>query len=377
MAEVRVSGLSRRCLAAILPFLLLLVQSCSDRPEVTIGFLGPLEGKYSDVGIQGRNGAQLALEETTEAPFTFRLIAADDGNTPDGARAGVDELAASGAKAVIGPMISGVGAAALEKAEEHKIPLISPTVATPQLTGRKDLFFRVLSENLLWARALARHAREREGMASAVLVTDLDNEAFTVPFRDAFSAEFTHRGGTVAGMLDVRTSTMASWDAIASQIRDISPDVVVIALSARDAARLGKTFMSRGQKTRVYSAMWAATRELVVDGGQACAGWTFGMGYSDDNQRPSLKSFQERYAKRFGSAPSFAAALSYEAAQVLLKGLEAAGGVSGKLPEALVSLPDQPGIIGPFRLDEFGDVIRESFIVTFTGTEFQTNATIR
>ena len=72
--------MTRMRLAALL--LCLLLQACSDHAEVVVGFLGPLEGKYSDLGVQGRNGAQLALEEANARGMvpgmTFRLLAEDD-----------------------------------------------------------------------------------------------------------------------------------------------------------------------------------------------------------------------------------------------------------------------------------------------------------
>jgi len=360
---------------------LLAIASCSDHSEMTVGFLGPLEGKYSDLGVQGRNGVQLALEEANAQDIIpgvhLRLAAADDRNTEAGTELAMNELAAAKAVAVIGPMISGVAEAALAKADRLGIPLISPTVSAPALTGKRDLFFRVLGENLQWARSLARHGRERQGLSTAAFITDMDNESYAAPFRDSFKTEFLRLGGKVLKEWDVHSSSMDSWNAIADQIEQLQPDVVVISLSARDAVSLGKTFMARGQKVRVYSAMWAATRELATEGGAACAGWTFGMGYSEDNPSLTLKAFRDRFAKRFGFAPNFAAVLSYEATQAMLQGLVAARNDPRKLAETLAKLPELPGVLGPFRMDEYGDVQRASYIVTFNGTEFHTDATIQ
>ena len=371
--------MTRMRFAALL--LCLLLQACSDRSEVAVGFIGPLEGKYSDLGVQGRNGAQLALEEANARGLvpgtTFRLLPEDDLNTPDGARQAVDRLAAAKAAAVIGPMTSGVAKAALEQALEHRLPLVSPTVSTPLLTGKKDLFFRVLSESPQWAKALARYGTEKGGLRTVAVIADMDNDAFSGPYRDAFRSEFVRLGGTLLKDWEIRSSSLESWEPIAAEIERLAPDAVFVSLSSRDASRLAKTFASRSLKIPVYSTMWAATRELVVDCGQACAGWTFGMGYSEDNQRPEFASFQDRYRQRFGYASNFAAALSYEAAQVFLQGMLKTGGDAKTLPAAMAALPELPVVIGPFRLDEFGDVIRDHYIIQFNGRDFRTHETIR
>jgi branched-chain amino acid transport system substrate-binding protein len=365
----------------VLLLCLLFLQACSDHSEVTVGFLGPLEGKYSDLGVQGRNGAQLALEEANAREsvpgMTFRLMAEDDLNTPEGARQAVDRLAAVKAAAVIGPMTSGVAKAALEQASGHRLPLISPTVSTPLLTGKKDLFFRVLSENSQWARALARYGVEKGDLRTVVVIADMDNDAYSGPYRDAFRSEFIRLGGVLLKDWEIRSLSLHSWEPIAAEIEGLAPDAVFVSLSSRDASRLAKTFVSRNLKIPVYSTMWAATRELVVDCGQACEGWIFGMGYSEDNTRPEHLSFQQRYQQRFGYVPNFAAALSYEATQVFLQGMLKADGDPKTLPTAMAALPELPGIIAPFRLDEFGDVIRDHYIIEFTGRDFRTHETIR
>ncbi|MGM0611741.1 MAG: ABC transporter substrate-binding protein, partial [Thermodesulfobacteriota bacterium] len=37
--------------------------ACGERNKILVGFSGPLTGKYSDLGVQGRNGVTLAIEE--------------------------------------------------------------------------------------------------------------------------------------------------------------------------------------------------------------------------------------------------------------------------------------------------------------------------
>lgn len=359
---------------------LVLTSGCSDRSEQTVGFLGPLEGKYSDLGVQGRNGVQLALEEAnalrTVPDMTFRLVSADDKNSPQEVGLAMDELAGHHPVAVIGPMTSGVAQAALAKATEHNIPLVSPTVSTPQLSGQKDLFFRVLGESVQWATSLARYGYERDHLRTAALIADMDNAAFSGPYRDAFRAEFLRLGGAILQDWEIHSSSHQTWKHIADRIDHLAPDVIFISLSARDASRLGKTFAARQQQAKVYSTMWAATRELVVDGGQACAGWTFGMGYSEDDPGPAQRAFQDTYIKRFGFAPNFAALLAYEATQVVLQGMARTGGNPRQLPQAMASLPQLPGVLGPFQINEYGDVLRAFYIVTFTGTDFRTHETI-
>ena len=65
------------------------------------GFAGQLSGVRSDLGVQGRNGATLALEEINArggvAGRMLQLAAEDDGDTPEGAVSAVRALKKAGA----------------------------------------------------------------------------------------------------------------------------------------------------------------------------------------------------------------------------------------------------------------------------------------
>lgn len=99
---------------------LLLSHACSQEP-ILIGFSANLTGTYSDLGVQGRNGASLALERINEeggvAGRKLRLLARDDGNTAQQARQADRDLIANGVVAIIGHMTSAQSQAALPIAQ--------------------------------------------------------------------------------------------------------------------------------------------------------------------------------------------------------------------------------------------------------------------
>lgn len=372
--------LARALLAATTLLLWGLLAACSEDAPIVVGFSGPLEGKFSDLGVQGRNGLQLALETVNAAGGVngreLTLITRDDATTAEGAVRADTELIEAGARVIVGHILSTPTVAALPVAQRAGVVMLSPTAATQLLEGKRDNFFRVIPVSSDWSRSLARYCLETAQLRSVVTITDMDNEVYASLFNKSFSRAFTLGGGTVLGDIRVRSSQMDGWATVVGRIQALAAPAVQVAISARDLAALVREMRRAGLNIPVYSAMWAYTSELLMAGGDAAEGIVFAVSYSGDNPRPEFQNFRARYTRRFGWKPNFAAAFGYECGILLAEGLRRAGGDPAALPEALAGIGEFQGVVGPFTMDEFGDVHRPTFIVVVAGHEFKTLTTI-
>lgn len=368
-------------LAAALVLCVAALAACSSDEPLVVGFTGPLEGKYSDLGTQGRNGLMLALETINETGGaggrTLRLVTRDDGATPESARVAVRALLESGARVVVGHMTSGQSMAGYPVAEAAGVPMLSPTTSTPLLAGKEDLFFRTIPVATDWARGLAEYSARNAGITRVASITDMDNAAYTVPFNEAFAEAFVTHGGEPPQEIRVHSSRIDSWDDVADEIQRMGVPALEVALSARDLAALARIMRKRGMDIPVFSAMWAYTRELLLAGGKSAEGIVFAVSYTPGNTSERYRAFQERYRKRFGWAPNFAAAFGYDCGLVLARALERAGGDPQRLPATLADTGPIEGVMGEFALDANGDVERSSFIVTIENRRFKTIGSIR
>ena len=142
------SGVQRFALV-ILAGLLIIAFGCSPPEPVRIGFVGGISGRGADLGISGRDGAQLAVEQRNQAGGVagrpVEIIFRDDHQDPEIARRVVEELVELGVSAIVGPMTSAMGVAVVPIVNERKVVMVSPTVTTEDLTGLDDYFFRVSS----------------------------------------------------------------------------------------------------------------------------------------------------------------------------------------------------------------------------------------
>ena len=345
---------------------------------ILVGFGGQFRGRAADIGVQGRNGAQLAVEEINAAGGVagreLRLVPEDDGNTPEGAREAIRAMARAGVVAVVGHMTSAMTQAALPEAAAHHLLLVSPTAAASAFTGLRDNLFRVIPSNADWGRGLATHAYRDMGLRAATFVADSANAVYCDTFLDAFAERFTALGGRIGDRLDFSANVPGDVVRLAPELAGAS--CVVLCSSAKDAALLARGLHAHGRAPVLLSPSWSATPTLLAQGGAEVAGMRFAMPAVADNPSPPFQRFRERYARRYGSPAGFAAAFAYEAVELLADGLRRTGGTSEGLAEALTRPEVRPGIIGPYTVDAFGDVSRPNFIAEIRDGGLRTIAAI-
>jgi ABC-type branched-subunit amino acid transport system substrate-binding protein len=70
---------------------------CQPAPTIKVAFIGGLSGHVSDLAIDGRNGAQLAIETLNAQPGPrYELHVHDDSRPPEAAAATIDAVADEG-----------------------------------------------------------------------------------------------------------------------------------------------------------------------------------------------------------------------------------------------------------------------------------------
>ncbi len=302
----------------------------------------------------------------------LKMLVRDDKNTLDGAMSADRELIDAGAVAIIGHMTSSQTMRVMPMVNQKGTVLVSPTTATPLLSNTADSFFRIMVENTLQSRELADYARSALDIQTVVTIAETDNESFALSFKDSFTWTFKEMGGQVLDELTYSASKAANWAPVIDTLLELNPDAVLLTCPAQDAVAVTQQIRNAGLKCRILSAGWAYTEKLLQWGGRHVEGMLFVIDYAADNPNPNFIKFREAYKNRFGTLPNFASAFSYEAVLALEKGLSITGGTSKGLADAMAPSETITGVISDFKLNEYGDVKRNVFIVTVQEGEFRT-----
>jgi branched-chain amino acid transport system substrate-binding protein len=348
----------RHCLrlAGLLGAGLWAAAGCGERTPLRVGFIGGLSGRAADLGIGGRNGAQLGVEDLNAADgFAGRrieLLARDDEQNVELARQRLTELFDAGVAFVVGPMTSAMAVALAPLANARGLPLISPTSTTHELSGKPDAFFRVVPDAPTGAHQQADELLARGGRRLAT-VADLNNHAFSDSWVQAAARRFVTQGGTLVSAIQFRSAPGLSYGALAEQVAASRADVIIIAASASDTALLSQHIRHLEPSVALATSPWAGTEQFPEMGGRALEGMLVAQYFDRDSQARRYLDFVQRYTRRFGEAPGYPAVNGYDALMVGIAGLRQRG--DGTLLASLTRSRSHDGLQRRIDLDPNGD----------------------
>ncbi|WP_027179956.1 ABC transporter substrate-binding protein [Maridesulfovibrio bastinii] len=360
------------CNVIILLFSLLL-SSCSEEP-VLLGFSGTLSGRYSDLSVQGRNGAMLAVEDINSNGGIngrkLKLLAANDKNTEAETIKADQKLIDAGVDVIIGHMSSTLSFAAINKFKNTVY--ISPISSSDELQGIKDNFFRVIPSFSEGAKFLASYAYNKIGCRRLAVMMDKTNHDYTESYKNIFTREFIDSGGEVAGTVEyyLNPSSPIDWKGIVADLATLNPDSVIAITSSRDLAAFAQFCRLEKKDWTILSSMWGFTKELIQIGGKSVDGIYFSVNVERDCPDLKYKCFKKRYEERFGAEPNFAARFGYEAVFVFAEAYKKNGESSRSLEKVLPGMEFKV-LDSEFKINEFGDVERAGHVVTIKGGQFE------
>lgn len=344
--------------------------------QIIIGFSAQLTGKQAELGVQERNGVQLAVEEINAAGGIagrkISLIIHDDLGIAEEARNGDAELVEEGAVAIIGHATTAQTLEGLKVTNPAKVIMIGPTVSTPELSGVDDYFFRVHPSFENSAQNFAKYIYEHNGLDRMAIIFDNDNRAYSKTYSTTFTDEFRALGGNTIGETSFSSSAQPDFLPMLSRLRESSPEGLLIVASDIDTALIAQRTRLMGWKVPLFAASWAQTETLINSGGRAVEGMELEQAYALASKSQVFMDFQSRYKTRFGSYPSFGAACSYESAYVLAEALKKTNGNKDGLKQALLDIDNFRGLTDTFFIDKFGDVTRPFYLTAIHNGEFVT-----
>ena len=344
------------------------------KKPILIGFAGGLTGVGSELGRSGMYGAQLAVEDLNAAGGIMgreiKLEIKNDNSNPSVALQVDQELYDLGCRIIIGHMISGVAAKTVSFVNEKQILMISPTISTDVLTGIDDYFIRMIPDNLTQARLISKNISETNVKHLAIIHTSA-NLAFSQSIIDYIRNDLGNKGIQSIETFIYDASQAKDYYRITQHLISMKADGVVMLTSADETSQFAQVFALSGFKASVFLPAWAMTNDLLHQAGKTVEGF-FGVNYVDlDSLEPNYVLFKERYFSRFGSAPSFASVLAYEAVMLAADAMERSKSTDPlQVKEAILKAKNFEGINDSYAFDTFGDIQRNIALYQMSDGKF-------
>lgn len=357
-------------------FTLFAAAACDEPAPIGVGFVGGLSGRVADLGISGRNGVVLAIEEQNKNGGIngrkIQLHVMDDKQDPETVKTAVGELIDKKVSAIIGPMTSAMAVVAVPLINEAGVVMVSPTVTTKLLTGRDDYFFRVIAHTKAYANRSAIYHRQKLGLSRIAAIYDIRNRAYTESWLEDFQETFQGLGGKIVSKVSFWSGRDRDFRNLARRALDGGADGVLVISNSVDAALLIQRIREINSSVNLITAEWAATERLVELGGKATEGIHAAQFIDRDSVAPSFIAFRRAYVDRFGEEPGFAGMAGYDAAKLTIKALEGSDAKGGEaLRQTILNIGRFPGVQDTIIIDRFGEANRTTFITTVRDGKFK------
>jgi branched-chain amino acid transport system substrate-binding protein len=358
----------------VLVSLALFLNAC-EREPILIGFVGGMSGRVADLGVGGRNGALLAVEERNARGGIrgrqVELVIRDDEQNAGTAAKVTRELVERKVEAIIGPMTSSMALAIVPIVNTSRLAAVSPTVTTTELSGRDDYFLRVLPDTSTYAPKSARFHFKKSGLRRAAIIYETGNSSYTVSWLTGFRKTFEQLGGRIVAVNSFKSGENVAFSPIVRDLLRHNPDLVVLVCSAVDAALLCQQIRKLDPRVTITVSEWGSTERFIELGGAAVEGVYFAQFLDHGNTTPRYRNFLASYRKRFGQDPGFPGLAGYDAATVVLDAL-AARKKGVPLKDAILEGGIYQGVQRKISLNRFGDTNSTTFITKVQHGHFVT-----
>jgi branched-chain amino acid transport system substrate-binding protein len=277
---------------------------------------------------------------------------------------------------VLGEVASTNSLAAAPKAQESKIPMITPSSTNPKVTQVGDYIFRVCFTDDFQGAVAAKFAANTLKAKTAAILGDVNSD-YSRGMSQFFEQEFARLGGQIVGRQSY-TQTDQDFKGQLTAIRSLNPNVIFVpgyygqvGVIAKQAKELGVSAPLLGGDGWDGPPLW----EL---GGESLNGAFMVNHYSTDDPSPAVQKFVTAYRARFGTNPDAIAALAYDAAYILVDAIKRAGTTdSAKLRDAIAQTSGFPGVTGSISINAQRDAVKPAVVFELRDRKFVYKETIQ
>jgi branched-chain amino acid transport system substrate-binding protein len=338
-----------------------------------------LSGPQSSLGEMIKLGAQLAVDEAhdrfKEKGFDLEFAPQDDQAQPDVgvavARRLVNDPDVLG---IVGHFNSGVTIPTSEVYKDFDLAMVSPGSTNPRVTERGLANVnRVCGRDDVQGPVGAEFAVQ-DLKATRFLVVH-DKTAYGQGIAEAFRDRAQQLGAKVVGLMGTEEKT--NFQSLILQMRALKPDLVYFGGIYDQAGVLVKQMREKGI-TATFLGPDGLESSAFVDIAQSAAKGVYYTTVAGPVEKyPAAKTFTETFKAKYGRDPEAYALYSYDAANVILAGIEEAINTAGgsrptrKQVAWAVRHAHVQGVTGAISFNDKGDrSVADYYVVHFAEAKY-------
>jgi branched-chain amino acid transport system substrate-binding protein len=352
--------------------------------EIRLGVSAPLTGDIAALGQSTKNAALMAEEEINASGglkvgkdvYKVKFLIEDDENKPESTATVFQKLISQDqVLAIIGSQSSKCSNAGAPIAESAGVPQISPWSTNPNVTKGKKFVFRACFIDPFQGKVVALFAKDRLKAKTAAVLYDVASD-YNKGIAEVFKAEFAKAGGKVVAF-ETYTTGDKDFSAQLTKIKAANPDVLFLPNYFNEVPLQAQQAHKLGLKAKLIGSDSWDSPDLLKLGAQDLEGAYFSNHYSADVKSPLSDKFVKAYEAKYKVKPDAAAALTYDAAKIVVAAIQKAGRVDRKaVRDALAATKGYKAVTGTITFAGGNDPVKSAVMIKVTSGKFAYDSTV-
>jgi branched-chain amino acid transport system substrate-binding protein len=350
--------LSACCCALLIGLSGLGIQPAGAKTTVKLGYIGPLTGGNSSIGLGARNAAELAILERNENPqgeYTFELVSLDDECKPNIGIQSATKMAAD--KSIFGAVTHYCSAVALGTVDVYHrfgLPVIVYGAVHPDITYAHDYpeVLRIIG-TLINQNQVASKFMLSQGYKRFAVIHDTTD--YGKSHKEFFTKYITEGGGEILSEFGV-TADQQDFSVELTKIKSLNPEVVWFAGLYPQGVRVRAQMEKLGIAAQFQGVSGIKSDAFITGlGPELAEGCLSFLEGSPLEKLPKGEEFMKAYTARdFKNAPDTMAPFTYVAMTQIMDAVEKVGTDRKKIAQALRAIKGEDTLIGKVSYDDHG-----------------------
>ncbi|MDO5033367.1 MAG: ABC transporter substrate-binding protein [Eubacteriales bacterium] len=341
-------------------------ESAADGEPIEIGMLAPLTGSNAEYGIGFQIAGEMAIEEINAAGGIngrpLKIVVADSKGESKESTALTTQFGENkNIMAIIGDFTSGASMADAPIAEEYGIVLLSPTASNPDYAAMSPYAFSIMGRQDGEGPFFARYILGKKLGAKKVGVIYINSD-WGLSSYNALTGTFEEVGLELVSQTNY-VDGESDFSSVVAKVRAGEPDTIVILDQGNVPKILNEVKKSGWTDVTLTSLGPGASAQLIELSGDAAENLYISTPFFFDPANEKDMLWAEEFQKRSGFSPTVHPVVAYDSVYLIAESMRAVEGELTReaIREALQNI-DHPGMAGPIRFNESGDITRQYLI---------------
>ncbi|MDE1892337.1 MAG: branched-chain amino acid ABC transporter substrate-binding protein [Betaproteobacteria bacterium] len=343
--------------SVVLAISITLSASLADAKEtVKIGFIGPLTGGNSAIGVGGRNSTQLAIDLKNRDPnakYHYELVTLDDECKPStGVQVATKMSSDNSIVAGVTHFCSSVAIATVNTYQRFAFPVIVWGAVLPDVTYKNNFSeIHRVNGTMITQNEVAAKFMTNLGYKQFVIIHDTTD--YGKGHEEYFSKDIKSNGGTILASFGVPVDQQ-DFTSELTKIKELKPQVIFFGGLTPLGVRIRNQMQKMGIKA-IFEGTSGIKSEAYIDGvgKEVAEGSLSFLEGAPAEKLPGGKFFLQQYKnENFSEPPEAYGPFAFTAANLIINAVEKVGPNRNKVNLELNKTKDVDTIIGKVTFDD-------------------------